>query len=712
MHSHYLKAMEEVLVPVTMTSVVNAAMFAILVRFTCPCFLALHSACVVQNYPNNYIHLEQNISDIAAIYETARVALFAVISLYIAIVCCFPAYCYVDMRRQAQNKRDFCLGAKHVADSAEVAKPTDDVVPEKGDDWRSVILYDKCYMPLVLGPGKAYRRSFFVIWAITAALIGAAAYGLTQVKVGLGLEEFFPNDNPAFVWASTRTKELASWNIGMRWGALSYEEPMTQMKMIRQFEQVTESSKVSQTDTDQLWMGSFLIWSSRLCKNNLVLKDFDQRQCGYDKTFTADGSVCAATWTENTIGLRNYFLPEPDDPKCYNFAGGICRKGKNMHPADMEELRIDPILNQDQSYCPVIEGWSAEKWQFCLKEWRTITGTDAGFVLQQERGTAKECSGEYETDQDIVWPLPISTGPTMYAFDLFAHEDTLDLMDETRTFCDDDEETHCWLTGIPYDYWTQYEYIYQTLLRCGGYSSAVGFLISFCFLCLSAISQGRHSIAKIFWSSLIGSFFIFVTIVLSFIVVVGLSLCAGVSLTGFSNMSFVLSVAYSVEYAVHIVERWMRCDASIVAGLDRVRFTMRFLTLPTFMSFVSSAIGVCCLAFTAFDFNETYFFRKFVCCLCFDEGLLVSVLSPNDDALYNVHSAGPLILVMLVTYFFGCWWLPSLLVFVEADVVRLGSSSSTTNTTPSSSVMNNSNRHAEVIPPRPTARSFDSETSI
>jgi Sterol-sensing domain of SREBP cleavage-activation len=484
--------------------------------------------------------ITQNISDIAAINESARVAQFAVISLYIAVIFCFPAYCYVDLRRQAQNKRDFFLGTRQGAATAEVAKPTDDVVPEKGSDWRSVILYDKFYMLLVLGPGTAHRRSYLIIWAITAALLGGSAYGLTQIKVGLGLEEFFPNDNPAFVWATTRTKDLASWNIGMRWGALSYEDPVTQMKMIRQFEQVTESSKVSQTDTDQLWMASFLTWSSRLCESNLVRKDFEQRQCGYDKIFS-DGSVCSATWTENTLDLRNYFLAEPDDPKCYNFAGGICRKGKNMHPEDLVELQADPVLNQDQSYCPVIEGWPAEKWQFCLKEWRTITGVDAGFVLQQKKGTPKECSGEFETNEDIVWPIPISASPLMYAFDLFAHEDTLDLMDETRTFCDDDEETHCWLTGIPYDYWTQYEYIYETLLQCGGYSGVVGFLISFCFLFVSALSQGRHSFSKVCVSSLIGSFLIFLTIALSFIVVVGLSLCVGVSLTGFSNMSFVLS---------------------------------------------------------------------------------------------------------------------------------------------------------------------------
>jgi Patched family len=515
------------------------------------------------------------------------------------------------MKRQAQNKRDLFLGTKNASTLEQPNMPTGEIL-EKDSDWRSLVLYDKLYMPLVLGSEKAHRTSYIIIWLITAALLGGSTYGLINRSVGLGLEEFFPKDNPAFVWATKRTEDLASWNIVMRWGAINYTDPLTQMKMIKQFEQVAESSKVSQIDTDQLWIASFLVWSSRLCDANLVREDFGKRRCGHDMTFT-DGTVCSATWTNNTLGNRNFFIAEPDDPKCYNFDGGICRDGSNLHVADLEDSQIDPILHQDQSYCPVISGWSPEKWQFCLKEWRKVTGYDAGFVLQQAKGTEKKCSGEFESDQDIQWPIPISNGPTMYAYDLLSHEDTLDLIKETRTYCDDDKDTHCWLTGIPFDYWTQYEDIYMALLRLGGYASAVGFLISYCFLFFSVVLEGRHSLLKSCVSSLIGSLLIFSTIALSFIVVIGLSLSSGVSLTGFSNMSFVLSVGFSVEYSVHIVLGWMRCDARITSGLERVRYTMSFLTLPLFMSFASSAIGVCCLAFTAFDFNETYFFRTFVC---------------------------------------------------------------------------------------------------
>lgn len=106
-------------------------------------------------------------------------------------------------------------------------------------------------------------------------------------------------------------------------------------------------------------------------------------------------------------------------------------------------------------------------------------------------------------------------------------------------------------------------------------------------------------------------------------------------------MSFVLSVGFAVEYSVHITARFLRAPLQFNTGLERVRYAMSFLTLPTFMSFVSSLIGVICLAFTEFDFNFTFFFK-------------------------------PLVIVMFSTYFYGCWWLPAMLTLLNWDVVQLG----------------------------------------
>eukprot|EP00977_Amphora_coffeiformis_P025777 scaffold22137_cov164-Amphora_coffeaeformis.AAC.3 len=68
---------------------------------------------------------------------------------------------------------------------------------------------------------------------------------------------------------------------------------------------------------------------------------------------------------------------------------------------------------------------------------------------------------------------------------------------------------------------------------------------------------------------------------------------------------------------------------------------MSFLMLPTFMSFVSSTIGTICLAFTEFEFNHKFFFR-------------------------------PLIIVMFVSYWYGCWFLPTVLAYLDFDFMKLG----------------------------------------
>lgn len=161
------------------------------------------------------------------------------------------------------------------------------------------------------------------------------------------------------------------------------------------------------------------------------------------------------------------------------------------------------------------------------------------------------------------------------------------------------------------------------------------------FLMSKLLSEKRHPRGKVFGGSLIGSFLISLTTMLSLVCVSGLSVLFDVSFTGFSTMSFVLSVGFAVEYSVHVVARWLRARASLKTSLERVEDAMEFLFLPTFMAFASSTIGVACLAFTDFEFNQVFFFR-------------------------------PLITVMFVTYFFGCWWLPVFLVVLDFDVVKFG----------------------------------------
>lgn len=183
--------------------------------------------------------------------------------------------------------------------------------------------------------------------------------------------------------------------------------------------------------------------------------------------------------------------------------------------------------------------------------------------------------------------------------------------------------------------------IFDVLLEIAGSSVAVGFAVALLFLLVQLSSEGNHDQAKIAGGSLVGALLITAAMVLSLVSVVGLSVLAGVNLTGFSIMSFVLSVGFVVEYAVHIVSRWLHAPSSLDNAADRVHYAMSFLMLPTFMSFISSTIGVACLAFTQFEFTQVFYFR-------------------------------PLIIVMFVTYFIGCWWLPASLVLLDFDFLKLG----------------------------------------
>jgi hypothetical protein len=597
---HWHRAMKEVVVPVTMTSLVNVSMFAVL-----------------------------NVSDIPAVYLTAQVASYCVIALFLSVMFCFPAWCYLDLKRQEAGRMDvlFCLKSSDTV-QVEVQK----------EDFREIYLYDYFYKPIVFG--KLRYVSHFIIVVASLALFVVGAWGVTEREVGLGLEDFFPDTNPAGRWATLRTEYLASWSVGINWGALDYTDPDTQMKMIKQFEGIVATPYIAEIDTKQLWMANFLIWTSRHCSENFDRQEFETLKCGRDQLFEEPDSYCAGSWASNEFDLREKFIANLTDNTCRPFEGGICRPGSQMHPLDLADIGLDEESAKGMSFCPVAKDWSDEKWQFCLRQWRIITGGSGRLILEKDSATNTSCSGVHNSDDKLQWPLPFSAGPTMFAFDLGSHQATLEMMEET-SICDEDKELHCWMSGIPFDYWTQYEDIFKVLIELGGYATAAGAFISFIFLLGTFMHEGHHTMGDIVGGSIIGSLLIAMTMVLSLVTVVGLSILVDVNLTGFSTMSFVLSVGFAVEYSVHIVSRWMRADMSHSTSLDRVEYTMSFLMLPTFMSFVSSTIGVICLAFTEFEFNRVFFFK-------------------------------PLIIVMFVSYWYGCWFLPVLLSYLDFDMVKMG----------------------------------------
>lgn len=439
---------------------------------------------------------------------------------------------------------------------------------------------------------------------------------------------------------------------------------------MKQFEDVVNSPHVAEIETKKLWLADFIMWTTKHCDENLAKKNRDQKECGMDMIYAPDGTTCTGEWVPNTIGLRDKSFWIDGKEECKPMEEGICRPVSQMHYEDLADLQAkgmyEPAVN---SYCPVFRSSSPEKLKFCVEKWREMTG--GGGNLEVVEGTDSKhptCAGEYLTDGSIKSPIPISQGPVMFGKHLYQHEDTMDLIDETRAFCDDDPDMHCWMTGIPYDYWeqvkgnnfnqmfavftwllsnslcsliSQYLYVDTLLAEIGGYALIAVFCVSLAFLFLKVGREPEHRGFKAFAGITVGSLLIALTGLLSVITISGISSLANVSLTSFSVMSFVLSIGYTTEYSVHIIHRWLRAPMNLTASKDRVEHTMEFLFLPTFMSFVSSTIGVVCLAFTEFHFNEVYFFR-------------------------------PLIIVMFVTYFYGCYLLPFVLAVLDFEFLRLG----------------------------------------
>jgi hypothetical protein len=410
---NFIKAMKEVAVPVSMTSLVNASMFAVM-----------------------------NVSDIPAVYKSANVAVIAVIALYLSVIVCYPAFCYLDMKRQAAGRRDvfFCWKAEEQDEAGDDAIHT-----PKPRDFRDVWLYDRFYEPAILGTPSARRITHSFIFLATCGLFGIGVWGITEREVGLGLEDLYPSGDQAKQWATVRKEELASWSIGMNWGPIDYTNPDTQLKMIKQFEDVVATEYVAQTDTKFLWIADFAIWSTRQCDDNFDREDPDVLECGSDQYDVESDSYCAGSWVRNAYGLNEKNFADPRGA-CQPFQGGICRPTSQMFEEDLQEAGYDPVLDSTTVWCPVMD-WADDKFLFCMTQWRNITNFSGGrFVFESDEASPTQCEGEYYKDQKLQFPIPFSSGPTMFSFDLFSHDLTLELLDQTREVCDRGE-IHCWMTG-------------------------------------------------------------------------------------------------------------------------------------------------------------------------------------------------------------------------------------------------------------------------
>ena len=228
----------------------------------------------------------------------------------------------------------------------------------------------------------------------------------------------------------------------MNWGNVDYKDPIIQMGVIKQFEDVIATPYVAEVDTKQLWIASFLIWTTTHCGNNFDRDDPMILECGMNQIYPVDNSTCSGTWVPNSVGLREKLFADVDT--CVPLDGGICRPTEHMHPRDI--MNIDPTMSN--SWCPVFENWDTDKISFCVGRWRKYSGGGGSLVLKNATGTpSNQCAGEFVNDEIVDGTIPFAAGPSMFSFDLFSHEVTIDMIKETRGICDDHPEIHCWLSG-------------------------------------------------------------------------------------------------------------------------------------------------------------------------------------------------------------------------------------------------------------------------
>jgi len=630
---------QRVIVPVTMTSLVNASMFAVM-----------------------------NMVDIPIIYKTAQAALIAVIFLYLTVaVLAFPAYCYVDQAlRQDRRRLDVfcCLKSSSEEPTQQQQQNNDTTTSTDGD---GSFIYHRIYKVLLLNEGTKPFRA--IILLMTLALTGIGVYGITQRETGFNFEDFFPTFNPAHSWMKQSTESVGVFGASIIWGGENYTDPDTQLFLTKQFEQLIETPHMVDVDTKQLWLASFSLWMSRLCTSNVDRSDPNVLACGRDQIYTVDdvtnaNDACSSTWARNKYNAREKRFGNTcaatatanDDTLIERGKeGGVCRPTDQMHPDDLIDLGIDPKNMSDEdtneSWCPIFEGFNDKKLQFCLMKWHNSTGGGGGLVKEDGAdGMTKDtrtpfsgCTGEFYNDAVIPTPLVLSQSPNLFAFNLNSQQDYLDLIKETRAVCDDIDRVRCVTTGLAHNFYEQFLYIEASLLKASCAAIFIGWLVSFLFLFIKLKREKQHPTTKVFWGSVFGAALIALTTLLSLIVVMGCSVLWDVSITAFSTMSFLLSIGFVVEYSVHVIHRFMEApNHPDDNAMERVKYAMSFLTLPTFMAFVSSAIGVVCLAFTSFEFNDRYFFR-------------------------------PLITMVVVTYFLGCWFLPVFLTLLDSvDALKCG----------------------------------------
>ena len=180
----YAQCLQDVILPITMTTSINFILFAQMI-----------------------------FSEVAAVYETGILACTAIVIMYIMMVTCIPAILAMDRRRQARSRAD-CLCCIKVK-----TKDRTKLVP--------VWAYRTIYRPLLQTiVGKT------IILVITLAMVCCSAYGSSNYKVGVDIEDLFLKGTPLHHWALYRMKYFPLFRMIIAFGEEEYIDPGVQLRML------------------------------------------------------------------------------------------------------------------------------------------------------------------------------------------------------------------------------------------------------------------------------------------------------------------------------------------------------------------------------------------------------------------------------------------------------------------------------------------------
>lgn len=531
---------------------------------------------------------------VPAVREMGKIAVLGIGLQYLVMVTAFPCICYLDMLR-TESKRLDCLWC---------CKGT------RGTPLKNH-LYTMIYKPIL---GNLFQRITIIFLAVVA--LGVGVGGATKSEAGASLKDFFQPDTVEMAYMETQDKYFdISWPLRVNFGELDYVDPEVQLHMLQIYEGVMSTPYATEIASESLWSASLALWGTVDCLDVGM-----GEKCGKD-------FGCESTWVLNSRSLKLNTASPP----------GVCRLGSDIAVMPGETS----TYSSTEEYCPVFSGWSETQLASCIGIWRTR----GRMVSTYNPGAPLNLSAERdETPAVPIKRTYANGGGLLYNIGISGNAGYVDAIEATRKLCDEDDSNgmHCWLAGVTYDFWEQYLTLYETAGLVVGLAAAAGFFISFHFLLISFVMDNtlQATIVGKTVAALFGSCIILLICGMSIVTVFGITSLAGSTFTVLVLTSTLTAIGFSVEFAVHIVHRWLTAPQHLTKA-DRVNYAMELLSLPMGCGCAASVAGLLCMLATENHLVRESFFL-------------------------------PLILVQVVTFFFGTWFLPSVLYFVPDSCLRVG----------------------------------------